>query len=72
MVRKVNEEIPVFSYDDEKKNVSSLFLLEGADSTAQGKAGESACAQEWENVEMKEDVSMEQPPDCAYAGQESY
>jgi hypothetical protein len=60
MERMVAEDIPEFSYDEEKQAIGNLFLLEDADPTTQGKAYESACAQEWENAEIEEMASIYQ------------
>ena len=60
MERMVAEEIPEFSYEEEKQAIGNLFLLEDADPTTQGKAYESACAQEWENAEIEEMASIYQ------------
>jgi hypothetical protein len=60
MERMVAEEIPEFSYEEEKLAIGNLFLLEDADPTTQGKAYESACAQEWENAEIEEMASIYQ------------
>ena len=60
MERMVNEDIPEFSYEEEKHPVGNLFLLEDADPTTQSKAYESDCCQEWENAEIEEMASIYQ------------
>ena len=61
MERMVNEEIPEFSYEDEKQqDYGTLFLLEDADPTTQSKAYESDCCKEWENAEIEEMASIYQ------------
>jgi histone deacetylase 1/2 len=60
MERMVAEEMPEFTYEEEKQAIGNLFLLEDADPTTQGKAYESACAQEWENAEIEEMASIYQ------------
>ena len=44
MERMVAEEMPEFTYEEEKQAIGNLFLLEDADPTTQGKAYESTCA----------------------------